>query len=89
MRKPFDGDGCSWHTHLMSDDKTNEKQGFGLLAPKVLREIARKGGVAAHAVGAAHEYTVEEAVVAGRMGGLASAAKKRAAREAARKASST
>lgn len=86
LRKPLDGAGCSWHIQLMDDDKTNEKKGFGLLAPEVLREIARKGGVAAHAVGAAHEYTVEEAIVAGRKGGLASAAKSRATREAARKA---
>ena len=33
------------------------------------REIARKGGMAAHAKGTAHEFTVEEARNAGRKGG--------------------
>ena len=35
------------------------------------REIARKGGRAAHKKGAAHEWTREEAQEAGRKGGLA------------------
>lgn len=34
------------------------------------REIARQGGIAAHAKGTAHEFTSEEARVAGRLGGL-------------------
>jgi len=36
------------------------------------RDIARKGGRAAHAKGAAHEWTSEEAREAGRKGGMAS-----------------
>ena len=36
------------------------------------REIARKGGKAAHVKGTAHEWSREEARVAGRKGGLAS-----------------
>lgn len=35
-------------------------------------EIARKGGIAAHKKGTAHEWTSEEAKAAGRKGGLAS-----------------
>jgi general stress protein YciG len=35
------------------------------------REIASKGGKAAHRKGAAHEWTREEAQAAGRKGGLA------------------
>jgi uncharacterized protein len=35
------------------------------------REIASKGGKAAHKNGAAHEWTREEAQAAGRKGGLA------------------
>ena len=35
------------------------------------REIASKGGRAAHKKGAAHEWTREEAQAAGRKGGLA------------------
>lgn len=40
--------------------------------PEKQREIARKGGRAAHAKGTAHEWTSEEARVAGRKGGEAS-----------------
>jgi general stress protein YciG len=39
--------------------------------PDKQREIASKGGRAAHAQGRAHEFTAEEARVAGRKGGVA------------------
>ena len=45
------------------------KRGFAALAPEKQREIARLGGRAAHAQGKAHEFTREEARVAGRKGG--------------------
>jgi general stress protein YciG len=48
------------------------KRGFAALSPDRLREIARKGGKAAHLAGTAHEFTPEEARVAGRKGGIAS-----------------
>jgi len=37
-----------------------------------VREIASKGGKAAHAQGVAHQFSREEAAAAGRKGGLAS-----------------
>lgn len=37
--------------------------------PKKQREIARKGGIAAHEAGEAHEFTPEEARQAGAKGG--------------------
>jgi hypothetical protein len=40
--------------------------------PKKQREIASKGGKAAHAKGTAHEWTKEEAREAGRKGGVLS-----------------
>jgi general stress protein YciG len=40
--------------------------------PAKQREIASKGGKAAHQKGTAHEWTSEEAREAGRKGGLAS-----------------
>jgi uncharacterized protein len=40
------------------------------LSPEKRREIARKGGKAAHAQGRAHTFSKEEAAVAGRKGGL-------------------
>jgi general stress protein YciG len=45
------------------------------------REIASKGGKAAHQKGTAHEWTSEEAREAGRKGGMASHRRKLAARE--------
>ena len=44
--------------------------------PQKQREIASKGGKAAHQKGTAHEFTSEEARVAGRKGGAASRAKR-------------
>jgi general stress protein YciG len=39
--------------------------------PKRQREIASKGGKAAHAKGTGHEWTSEEARKAGKLGGIA------------------
>lgn len=44
------------------------KRGFASMAPEKRREIARKGGKAAHAAGTAHVYTSAEARIAGRKG---------------------
>jgi uncharacterized protein len=46
-------------------------RGFASMSPERQREIARKGGKAAHEKGTAHEFTSEEARVAGRKGGQA------------------
>ena len=48
------------------------KRGFSSMSPDKQREIASKGGKAAHQKGTAHEFTSEEARVAGRKGGAAS-----------------
>lgn len=47
------------------------KRGFASMDPGKQREIASKGGRAAHAKGTAHEFTTDEARVAGRKGGEA------------------
>jgi general stress protein YciG len=44
---------------------------------KLVSEISRKGGKAAHSAGTAHEFTSEEAREAGRKGGHASHASRR------------
>jgi general stress protein YciG len=46
-------------------------RGFASMDPGRQREIASKGGKAAHAKGTAHEWTPDEARVAGRKGGEA------------------
>ena len=48
-----------------------EDRGFASMDRNKQREIASKGGRAAHKSGAAHEWTREEAQAAGRKGGLA------------------
>ena len=45
------------------------KRGFASMDANRQREIASKGGRAAHAKGTAHEWTSDEARVAGRKGG--------------------
>jgi general stress protein YciG len=52
-------------------DGTPRRRGFAAMDPKLVRDLARKGGVAAHKAGTAHEFSSEEARVAGRKGGLA------------------
>jgi general stress protein YciG len=47
------------------------KRGFASMDTSKQREIASKGGRAAHAKGTAHEFTSDEARVAGRKGGEA------------------
>lgn len=53
-------------------------RGFAAMNRDKVREIARLGGKAAHEAGTAHEFTSEEARAAGRNGGLATHAKRRA-----------
>ena len=49
-----------------------EDRGFASMDRSKQREIASKGGKAAHQKGTAHEWTCEEAREAGRKGGMAS-----------------
>ena len=55
-----------------------QKRGFATMDRELVREIARKGGQAAHDAGTAHEFTSEEAKIAGRKGGYAAHAKRKA-----------
>ena len=54
-----------------------EDRGFASMDRAKQREIASKGGKAAHQKGTAHEWTSEEARDAGRKGGLASHKRRR------------
>lgn len=49
----------------------SKKQGFAVIDQQRQREIASKGGKAAHEQGRAHEFTSDEAREAGRKGGYA------------------
>jgi general stress protein YciG len=59
------------------DAKSPRPRGFAAMDRKLVSEIARKGGKAAHTAGTAHEFTTEEAREAGRKGGHASHANRR------------
>ena len=48
------------------------RRGFASMSPEKQREIASKGGRAAHEKGTAHEWTADEARTAGRKGGQVS-----------------
>ena len=75
---------------MMTNNNTNRPtvstRGFAALDKAVLAEISRKGGKAAHQAGTAHKFTPSEAAVAGRKGGQAIGAKRRAAKQAAAEA---
>lgn len=57
-----------------SNDTVTEppkKRGFAAMDPEKVKEIATKGGRAAHAQGTAHRFTSAEAKLAGKKGGNA------------------
>ena len=59
------------------DQVAKEDRGFASMDRAKQRDIASKGGKAAHQKGTAHEWTSEEARDAGRKGGLASHKRRR------------
>jgi general stress protein YciG len=46
-------------------------RGFAKMDPALVRELARKGGKRAHELGTAHQFTKDEARIAGASGGKA------------------
>lgn len=61
------------------DGSRTHLRGFASMSSERRKAIASKGGKAAHARGTAHQWDQDEARVAGRKGGRALHAKKRAA----------
>ena len=56
----------------MAQERKGRRRGFAAMDPKKQREIASKGGRAAHKHGNAHEWDSDEARLAGRKGGSTS-----------------
>src|SRR5437773_523931 len=56
----------------VANSERKERRGFASMSPEKQREIASKGGRAAHEKGTAHEWTADEARSAGRRGGQVS-----------------
>jgi uncharacterized protein len=54
---------------MQSGTTGTRSRGFASMDAEKQREIARKGGRAAHEKGTAHEFTADEARAAGRKGG--------------------
>jgi len=54
-----------------NNSNNSDKRGFASMDPEKQREIASKGGKAAHEKGTAHEFDSEEAKKAGQKGGQA------------------
>jgi len=61
-----------WFGRKGGIEMSTRLRGFASMDPERQREIARKGGRAAHQRGTAHEWSSDEARVAGRKGGEAS-----------------
>jgi hypothetical protein len=57
---------------VVTTGERKERRGFASMSPEKQREIASKGGRAAHEKGTAHEWTADEARSAGRKGGQVS-----------------
>jgi uncharacterized protein len=57
--------------------KGNPRKGFASMSSATVSVIAQRGGKRAHELGVAHEFTSDEARVAGQRGGRASHAKKK------------
>jgi uncharacterized protein len=57
--------------HTEHTEHPKARRGFAAMSPQKQREIASKGGRVAHEKGAAHEWNVDEARLAGRKGGTA------------------
>lgn len=57
--------------------ETKKPRGFAKISKSDLVRISSRGGKAAHAAGTAHEFTAEEASVAGKLGGRRTQERKR------------
>ena len=64
--------------HPIEPVVAKKKRGFATMRPEHVREMARRGGMAAHRAGTAHEFTSVEAKAAGRKGGIAAHSASRA-----------
>jgi len=51
--------------------KMKQIRGFAAMVPEKQRALASRGGKRAHLLGVGHEWTLEEARAAARLGGLA------------------
>lgn len=72
-----------------TQERRPRRRGFAAMDRDRVREIASKGGKAAHAAGTAHQFTSDEARVAGRKGGMAPHVRRGGVRRRANNAADT
>ncbi|MCL2723230.1 MAG: KGG domain-containing protein [Polyangiaceae bacterium] len=68
---PDDSQSSEIKTDAATEERRPRRRGFAAMDRDRVREIASKGGKAAHSAGTAHQFSSEEARVAGRKGGMA------------------
>ena len=56
-------------TPVTTEPKPKANRGFRIMDPAKQREIASKGGIESHRRGTGHQWSSEEARLAGRIGG--------------------
>ncbi|RYY66085.1 KGG domain-containing protein [Flaviaesturariibacter aridisoli] len=66
----INGDNQGQREQSNGAERKRSNRGFAAMSPERQREIASKGGRAAHEQGVAHQWTSEEAREAGRKGGM-------------------
>ena len=72
LRKPMSNNpDNSQNADSRSQRQASGRRGFASMDPERQRQIASRGGKAAHASGNAHQFNATEAREAGRKGGLA------------------
>jgi general stress protein YciG len=64
------------HSQVVMAEGERKPRGFAAMDPRLVSEIAKRGGKAAHQAGTAHRFTSDEARAAGRKGGMATRAKR-------------
>lgn len=68
--RPSDAEGAQ-PPHPPKEEPRPKRRGFAAMDRDRVKEIASKGGRAAHAAGTAHQFSSDEARIAGRKGGMA------------------
>jgi general stress protein YciG len=71
------GDQGTSRSQSTTTDGPCKPRGFAAMDPKLVSELAKRGGKAAHRAGTAHRFTSDEARIAGSKGGMATHAKRR------------
>jgi general stress protein YciG len=76
MKEDTQNEGGTTTSSEVAAEKPRKARGFAAMDRTLVSELAKRGGKAAHKAGTAHQFTSDEARVAGRKGGMATHAKR-------------